>query len=530
MRRLALLALLLAPAAHAQAPSPAQMGITSTATPEVLQYLDKNKHWIPIGAGGDALDPRSFGAKCDGVTDDTTALQAWAAAVVADSAVFIPGVCVFKATITFPLVNRVTMDGPGTLLYTGSNTTSDGIVIGQANVGCAVYGWTIKRLRLMSSTKMTAGDGFHALDACVINMHNITVGDGLGGNQNWFNAVHFDGGNTVRVNNYAFSGGGAALTLNADNTYGFTDPFFTNGILVNSLIGFHLGGGVGGLTIDTTDVLQNGTNVLIDQAIQPKVNGTLFFGEGFLSDVTNPTLYPAAPQIGVHVSDPDAVIVYKGWLSSAANQCFAVDSGMRAPVGGAYRALATFTGVSFGNCHSPDTSHGSAIDNQSQYFSVAVNGGRFFTSQSTRPTIYNVAGAPPLALQGATYDSAFNLSPSPNNIVWQRVSPTSGTWALDAAANVALRAAAGSSAVIAGAGNTSSNCGLWILATAVTPGKLDSSSAGCTYDLGQTSFPFNSVTATTYKSGALTGFSGTKTGAACVFTITGGIITNVTGC
>ena len=46
---LALFALLLATAAHAQAPSPAQMGITSTTTPEVLQTIDSSKTWVPLG-------------------------------------------------------------------------------------------------------------------------------------------------------------------------------------------------------------------------------------------------------------------------------------------------------------------------------------------------------------------------------------------------------------------------------------------------------------------------------------------------
>ena len=45
---LALLALLLATAAQAQAPSPAQMGITQTS-PQVLQTLDNTKTWVPLG-------------------------------------------------------------------------------------------------------------------------------------------------------------------------------------------------------------------------------------------------------------------------------------------------------------------------------------------------------------------------------------------------------------------------------------------------------------------------------------------------
>ena len=75
-----LLAFLLAAAAQAQAPSPAQMGITSTTTPEVLQTLDSSKTWVPLGTvdatnhvftafGGAGTDVRAFGCVAYGVTD-----------------------------------------------------------------------------------------------------------------------------------------------------------------------------------------------------------------------------------------------------------------------------------------------------------------------------------------------------------------------------------------------------------------------------------------------------------------------------
>ena len=71
--------------------------------------------------------------------------------------------------------------------------------------------------------------------------------------------------------------------------------------VAHSRIGMHICGNVGGLLVDDTDVLQNGTNVLIDQACAAKANVQLLFGPHFLSDATDPTGFPSEPQIGVHI-------------------------------------------------------------------------------------------------------------------------------------------------------------------------------------------------------------------------------------
>jgi hypothetical protein len=86
MRRapFALLPLLLSSTALAQAPSPAQMGITSSTMPEVLQTLDNTNTWVPIGtvdptshtfsASASPNDIRAYGGVADGriINDATT--------------------------------------------------------------------------------------------------------------------------------------------------------------------------------------------------------------------------------------------------------------------------------------------------------------------------------------------------------------------------------------------------------------------------------------------------------------------------
>src|SRR5271157_4751504 len=108
------------------------------------------------------LDPRAapFNAKCDGTTDDSVALQAWATAFTNNTNARVPGICAFKTPIVFPHgVNYVNLFG-GELLYTGSSTTITALTIGAIEQGsCQNTGWNIHDLTIFSSTAMTAGSG-----------------------------------------------------------------------------------------------------------------------------------------------------------------------------------------------------------------------------------------------------------------------------------------------------------------------------------------------------------------------------------
>ena len=83
MRKLALLPLLLSSTALAQAPSPAQMGLTP-ATPQALQALDKSNTWVSVGeidgnshfwiGAGKEFYVRQFNPSNDWVGDDGPAI------------------------------------------------------------------------------------------------------------------------------------------------------------------------------------------------------------------------------------------------------------------------------------------------------------------------------------------------------------------------------------------------------------------------------------------------------------------------
>ena len=406
--------------AHAQQPSPAQMGMTHTALPEVLQVLDAAQTWVPIGTVSNhmfldtrrAISPVAFGAKCDGATDDTTALQNWAAAATDGAHLVVPGTCLFTGQIAFALAYGVTVEGPGTLIYAGTSTTLDPIVqIGQRNFsnGCAAVSWRIKNITVLSNTVMTAGDGLRISDACQTEIEGLTVGGTLGHtNTNFYNAAHYDGGNSVHTRGYSFSSSGAALAINGDTNLArqFTDPMFLHGLITGASVGLHICGGVGGFEADMTSDLGNGSNVLIDRTCVALANNQMFFGPQFASDTTS-----GGAGIGVHMSDPGGsgtMIIYKGWLASATNQCFLFDAGT--PDNPSIPPQVDFSGARIGNCHAPTASNGTGVENQSVYADMSVAGGRFFTSQGGKPTIYNVSGAPPIAVQAVKVDANFSIT------------------------------------------------------------------------------------------------------------------------
>ena len=135
-----LTSMLLSGTAIAAAPSVAEMGVDPTTSPESLLVQDKNGAWVTFGRftpgvnrsteGGALYNLKNdFGAACDGVTDDTAAIQSWLAKAASGVRLVIPaGVCNFNTPLASPTVNNFTISGSGVansvLHYTGSATSS----------------------------------------------------------------------------------------------------------------------------------------------------------------------------------------------------------------------------------------------------------------------------------------------------------------------------------------------------------------------------------------------------------------------
>jgi hypothetical protein len=295
---------------------------------------------VPTNKLAYVVSPTS-GVKCDGSTNDTTALNAFFASVAANTTIEFPGgaACIFQGQLTFPNVNYLVWHGNGsTLKYTGATTTgnlvSAGVTGGSGGGGadCSFTNWIIQDLTVATSTVMTAGDGFVLNDPCSLFVRGLIVGQGLNGNNNFYNGFHLNGGNELYINQFHFRGSHAGEVINGDGagagSIQLTDAFHQLGDIANgSGYGLWVAGNCGGCQWDNMDVVGNATNVRIDQGITAIQNRQVRFGPGFASDGTS-----ASPNLGIDIQDAGAsgtqLFVEGSWISTASATCLNIASGV----------------------------------------------------------------------------------------------------------------------------------------------------------------------------------------------------------
>ena len=266
----------------------------------------------------------AFGAKCDGVTDDSAAIQAWLnyGTSHANSRIVAPaGTCVFTSALT-AVGNQYALEGAGPyqtiFLYTGASTTIDLMTFGNGGSANRLFisGFTIR-----SNTLMTAGAAMHFIGVTRSYIQNVNY-DGQDGNGNLFHGVWFDGADNVHLSYFEAKGQGEALRVNGTAT-GKSDLFVHNCKIGSFAIGVHIGGNFGGFTLDDCDVVNNGTNMVIDQALNATANRELFFGKGAFFD-------SASTGPGVSISDTGTGFVFftGTWIASSHTHGIAVASGV----------------------------------------------------------------------------------------------------------------------------------------------------------------------------------------------------------
>ena len=448
------------------------------------------------GTGGmPILNPIQFGAKCDGSTDDSTALSAWAASAANGAYMVVPGTCAFKSPLVFPTgVNYVRLSG-GTLLYTGVATNITAVKIGDPGHGfCEATGWNITGLRLRSSTVMTGGEAMLLGDVCHFDISDLRVGDQFGDSAiNWFVGLHGAGGNSIHLRGLFAMASGTAEIVNGDSSVQLTDWYQDHATIVKSGVGLNIAGNVGGFVMNSGDIVGNGANVRVTQDQITVANHQVFFGSAAAIDGTDLTTYPTGSGIGFELADPGngSYLVFGGtWLSYASNQCAKIDA-----TASSWHVL--MSGGTVITCGSGGALATGAFDNESTSSSVQIQfaGTRFGLNNGQ--DIYNVVGAQPIAVQGATFDSAgygkvtgqwsATLVDSAGNLRFA----SNGGMFLKSGASMLLTPPSPNAVVLGPGGG--SNCAVWAESGLMIPGRADASTGGCVYNIGSSSFPFASA-------------------------------------
>ena len=228
-----------------------------------------------------------FGASCDGVHDDTDAIQRWLNAVAPGRALTAPGgTCLFTAPLTVPVTNYYTITGVGgattTFLYTGRNPTVDLLTVGETGHG-AQRGVTLRDFRIASNTVMTAGYALHA-HALFSSVISQVVADGkdLGGAGNLCGGIWLDvvgGVDLVTPNVYSKQFCGDGVRASPGPNGGSAEVRIQGGNIGNGFVaGLHAAGGVGGIRCDGTAIHGNTNNFVFDNAVVGASNRDVTLG------------------------------------------------------------------------------------------------------------------------------------------------------------------------------------------------------------------------------------------------------------
>ena len=284
------------------------------------------------------LDPREEGAKFDGATDDTAALQrAFTYAGKHSARLTMPsGRALFSSALSIPSgYNDFAITGAGhgsVLRYVGSSTTGDLIAIGTPGGSGATTGVTLSGFRITSTTQMTAGAALHLWHVAWAKVDPVI--DGQPGNGKFYDGIWFDECDIVDVPYVQMAG--AAHDVVLVNGSRQSEPWWPNFVgeirfgrgkisATDSQIaadtlpvnGVHVAGGVGGLSFDSVDIIGNQHNVTIDQAVTKTGNQTITFGAGTYLDmsqhddvVIDDSSAPTQWQSGTKLID------FGGWIAS----------------------------------------------------------------------------------------------------------------------------------------------------------------------------------------------------------------------
>jgi len=228
------------------------------------------------------LNLKTYGAKGDGVTDDTAAINAWVTELVSRGAVgYAPaGNYRFTSAMTWPagsLPWGIVADGSATVTFTyaGANASNDIITIGDGTTDL------IRRIfsgfTLRSSTTMTAGIGIHIKRLCRSLVYDV-VADGQDGNGNLWHGIRYNGLDNVFFDRFEVRAQKDGLQVNGlTGSNPKADLHVTNYKISSCDVGVRIGGAFGGFYSGTGSLAVCGDSFVVDTTLVAEANREVFF-------------------------------------------------------------------------------------------------------------------------------------------------------------------------------------------------------------------------------------------------------------
>lgn len=287
--------------------------------------LTKVSYAMINGAPFNILD---FGAVGDGITDNTDAINLAYSSLPPSSALYFPsGVYRYTSKITFSGNKHTAFFGDGPtqsiLMYDGSVTNDDCIVIGDG--AQQEENWIIQNIGFRTAVNTTAGALCHFKSFCRSTIENVTFMD-----QDYsyttprpYIGLWLDGADMVKIDGIQAMGSQECFRLNGLVSGPKSDVYVSNSKFLFSEVGIHIGGAFGGFYIDSSDVIRNKTNVLIDKAVVNENNRETFFGSGCYIDSAGTgggSVSFVYDGINVDIQDTSGFISFSNtWVASAGN-------------------------------------------------------------------------------------------------------------------------------------------------------------------------------------------------------------------
>lgn len=274
---------------------------TTTPGSKLLKFLGSL-----LGTGGvdrtlhdklsEQVSVKDFGAKGDGVTDDTAAIQNWINYVTANQSTgrLNAGNYKITSTLVFPVTNtfKIVGDGYGSTSITWAGILSPSAIIQIGDGTAFVYNVDMSGFAIYSSVKLTSGAAIKA--NCLYNsrLHDIMIYSGTTGiAQTLWDGFWFNGTNQVFIHNcIATSCQNDGLIVNGVRMAGginaYTNLYVHNSFFdYNLRYGIHCAGDFGSLFVDMTETMGNViSNVCVDNERASYMNREIVVGANGIND------------------------------------------------------------------------------------------------------------------------------------------------------------------------------------------------------------------------------------------------------